>query len=101
MEAGGQKEKRKKKTFVCIYLDVDKGKRRKKKHRGEQEGGKDREKVILLVLTRGSIACREIAVYCFCDRENVNWPSGCLTSPRVRGETKWTQTPPGKVSNPL
>lgn len=35
MEAGGQKEKRKKKTFVCIYLDVDKGKRRKKKNTGE------------------------------------------------------------------
>lgn len=42
MEAGGQKEKRKKKTFVCIYLDVDKGKRRKKTQ--GRAGGRERQR---------------------------------------------------------
>lgn len=40
MEAGGQKEKKKEKPFVCIYLDVDKGKRREKNTGESRREGK-------------------------------------------------------------
>lgn len=45
-------------------------------------------------VTRGGVSCREIAQYCFCDRGNVNWPCGCVTSRRGRRGTKWTQNTP-------
>lgn len=74
-----------------------------KSHEGEikereRERERQKEKVILLVVTRGGISCREIAVYCFCDRGNVNWPCGCVTSQRGRRGTKWTQNTPWEGS---
>lgn len=86
----GVKEK---KTYNCVYLFED-GLSVFKSHEGERK----KEKVIVLVVTRGGISCREIAVYCFCDRGNVNWPCGCVTSPSGRRRTKWTQNTPWERS---
>lgn len=84
----GIEGKEKKKTYKCVYLFED-GLSVFKSHRGERkkegrEKKRQKEKVIQLVVTRGGISCREIAVYCFCDRGNVNWPCGCVTSQRGR-----------------
>lgn len=85
---GGKGKKKKKHISVYIYLKMDCQclNHTWEKERSERgRGGEDRkEKVILLVVTRGGISCREIAVYCFCDRGNVNWPCGCVTSRRGR-----------------
>lgn len=96
MEGIGRKKKN---MYVYIYLKMDCqclnhmiGK--------ERRDGRERqkEKVILLVVTRGDISCREIAVYCFCGRGNVNWLCGCATSHGGRRRTKWTQNTPWEGS---
>lgn len=90
---GEDKQKKKKHTHisVCIYLKMD---CQSLNHTGKKIGNQGRERKGHSGVTRGGISCREIAPYCFCDRGNVNWPCGCVTSRRGRTGTKWTQNTP-------
>lgn len=92
---GEGREKRKKHISVCIYLKMDcQCLNHTWKKTGNQGKGRKTERKGHFGVTRGGVSCRKIALYCFCDRENVNWPCGFVTSHRERRGTKWTQNTP-------
>lgn len=93
---GEGKEKGKKQTHKLVYLFED-GLSVFKSHVEENRESGERERKGHSGVTRGGISCREIAPYCFCDRGNVNWPCGCVTSRRGRTGTKWTQNTPWEL----
>lgn len=88
---------------MCVYLFED-GLSVFKLHEGGGEERRDGERKTerkghsVGSDQRGYFVLGETAVYCFCDRGNVNWLCGCVTSQGGRRRTKWTQNTPWEGS---